>query len=71
MKALIPLLSVAVIAGLRSWAPVAFIAVRVVTKSSIVRCRATKCSPAWPPSVVLKSRRRMSGAPRRRARAEA
>ena len=48
----------------------AFIAARVVTKSAIVRCRETKCRPAWPPSVVLKSRRKMIGRPARRALAE-
>ena len=48
----------------------AFIASRVVTKSSIVRWSETKWSPAWPPSTVLKSRRMISGLPLRRARAE-
>ena len=51
-------------------AEVAFIALRVVMKSSIVRWIETKCRPAWPPSMVLKSRRRISGLPLRRARAE-
>ncbi len=63
MNSLIPLLTVSVMAGFCSCAEEAFIAVRVVTKSAIVRCRATKCRPARPPSTVLKSRRRISGWP--------
>ena len=70
MNSLIPLLTVSVIAGFWSCAEVAFIALRVVTKSSIVRWIETKWRPAWPPSTVLKSRRRISGLPLRRARAE-
>jgi hypothetical protein len=63
-------LTVSVIDGFCSCALLAFIAVRVVTKSAMVRWSETKCRPARPPSVVSKSRRRMIGLPPRRARAE-
>ena len=49
MNELMPLFTVSVITGFWSCALVAFIADRVVTKSAIVRCRDTKCRPAWPP----------------------
>jgi hypothetical protein len=69
MNSLTPLLTVSVIDGFCNCALAAFIAVRVVTKSAMVCCRETKCSPASPPSAVSKSRRRMTGLPSRRARA--
>lgn len=70
MNWLMPLFTVSVIDGFRSCALVAFIAVLVVTKSAMVRWRDTNCRPAWPPSVLSKSRRKMIGLPSRRARAE-
>ena len=42
MNSLMPLLTVSVIAGFCSWRRLAFIALRVVTKSSIVRWIETK-----------------------------
>ena len=42
MNSLMPLLTVSVMAGFWSWAWAAFIALRVVTKSSIVRWTETK-----------------------------
>jgi hypothetical protein len=71
MNSLMPLLTVLVIDGFLSWALAAFMAVRVETKSAMVRCRQTKCRPAVPPSVLSKSRRRMTGRPPRRAVADA
>ena len=70
MNSLMPLLTVSLTEGFCSCAPAAFIAVRVVTKSAMVRCSETKCRPARPPSAVSKSRRRMTGLPLRRARAQ-
>jgi hypothetical protein len=71
MNSLMPLFTVSVIDGFRSCAPAAFIAVRVAVKSATARCSETKCSPARPPSVVSKSRRKMTGRPPRRALAAA
>ena len=70
MNSSMPLLRVTVISRFPKWAPEAFMAVRVTMKSSMERWTGTKCSPAWPPSTVLKSRRMMSGLPWRRASAE-